>query len=271
MHLQAAELEDALSQMGCGLRSTVLYEMARDEHGNLSRFKTGNRFVYMIVFWHCPQSRGPCLHPGPARALRPGALCWPACDPCQPPAPIPEKSPVACLPGSPTSSRPASPGPDGSSKPAASSSNNGKRPFSPQTPREKAWMVWPCGIKSRTQGRGFPLLRPGSDTLMTRNCPRTRFFRSHDFKWRLKLKLSISEDAATRLSRGLYFKSLKRKKWDIICLQESHITLKCADTWKRQWPGDFYFSERSSHGGGQIIMINKKLGQNNVNSYVMLR
>ena len=49
MHLPAAELEDALSQVGCDLRSKVLYEMARDERGNLSRFKTGNRFVYMIV------------------------------------------------------------------------------------------------------------------------------------------------------------------------------------------------------------------------------
>ena len=49
MHFPAAELEDALSQVGCDLRSKVLYEMARDERGNLSRFKTGNRFVYMIV------------------------------------------------------------------------------------------------------------------------------------------------------------------------------------------------------------------------------
>ena len=49
MHLPAAELEDALSQVGCHLRSKVLYEMARDERGNLPRFATGNRFVYMIV------------------------------------------------------------------------------------------------------------------------------------------------------------------------------------------------------------------------------
>ena len=49
MHLPAAELEDALSQVGCDIRSKVLYEMARDERGKLSRFQTGNRFVYMIV------------------------------------------------------------------------------------------------------------------------------------------------------------------------------------------------------------------------------
>ena len=49
MHLPATELEDALSQVGCDLRSKVLYEMAQDESGNMSRFKTGNRFVYMIV------------------------------------------------------------------------------------------------------------------------------------------------------------------------------------------------------------------------------
>ena len=49
MHRPAAELEDALSQVRCDLRSKVLYLMARDERGNLSKFKTGNRFVYIIV------------------------------------------------------------------------------------------------------------------------------------------------------------------------------------------------------------------------------
>ena len=103
------------------------------------------------------------------------------------PAPIPGKSPAASLPGSPTSSRPASPGPDVSSKPSASSGSSGKRPFSPPTPsaesQDSKRVSMEQRIKSHTQGRGFPLLRPGSDPLMTRNCPQTYSFRSHDSKW----------------------------------------------------------------------------------------
>ena len=62
------------------------------------------------------------------------------------------------------------------------------------------------------------------------------------------------------IKRRTLFQFFKKEKCDIICLQEIHITSKCADTWKRQWSGDFYFSEGSSHWKGQIIMINKKLG-----------
>ena len=50
--------------------------------------------------------------------------------------------------------------------------------------------MWPWNrqrIKSHTQGREFPLLRPGSDPVMNRNCPWTYSFRFPDFKWRLKL------------------------------------------------------------------------------------
>ena len=56
------------------------------------------------------------------------------------------------------------------------------------------------------------------------------------------------------------FQFFKKEKCDTICLQEAHVTSKCADIWKWQWSADFYFSEASSHGKWQIIMINKKLG-----------
>ena len=46
--------------------------------------------------------------------------------------------------------------------------------------------MWPWN-KQRIKGREFPLLRPGSDPLMTRNCLRTYSFRFPDFKWQLKL------------------------------------------------------------------------------------
>ena len=52
------------------------------------------------------------------------------------------------------------------------------------------------------------------------------------------------------------------KKYDIICIQEAHIKDKTADLWKRQWPGNFFYSPGSSHGKGLVILINKKFQGN---------
>ena len=117
--------------------------------------------------------------------------------------------------------------------------------------------MWPWNrqrIKSRTQGREFPLLRPGSDPLMTQNCPRISWF-----QMAIKTLTVNVRGLGNHIKQRTLFQFFKKEKCDIICLQETHITSKCADTWKRQWCGDFYISEGSSHGKGQIIMINKKL------------
>ena len=61
-------------------------------------------------------------------------------------------------------------------------------------------------------------------------------------------------------------KKIKRKtifkqclKYDIICLQETHITHEKYKQWKLDWQGDMYYSVGSNVSKGQIILINPKL------------
>ena len=61
-------------------------------------------------------------------------------------------------------------------------------------------------------------------------------------------------------------KKLKRKsifkqclKFDIICLQETHITHEKYKAWKLDWHGDMFYSVGSNVSKGQIILINPKL------------
>ena len=65
--------------------------------------------------------------------------------------------------------------------------------------------------------------------------------------------------------RGLH-KTLKRKiifstcrKYDVSCLQETFITEKKYDTWKKEWHGTFFHFSCSSNSKGQILLINDKL------------
>ena len=48
-------------------------------------------------------------------------------------------------------------------------------------------------------------------------------------------------------------------KYDIICLQETHITHEKYKEWKLDWPGVMFYSVGSNVSKGQIILINPKL------------
>ena len=61
--------------------------------------------------------------------------------------------------------------------------------------------------------------------------------------------------------RGLH-KNLKRRhifslciKYDICCLQETHITESLYKQWKNEWKGYFYFSKGTSNSNGLITLI----------------
>ena len=56
--------------------------------------------------------------------------------------------------------------------------------------------------------------------------------------------------------RSLFY-FLKKEKFDIICLQETHITNNNVDLWKKQWNGPLYFSEGTAHSKGQLILLRK--------------
>ena len=48
MHMPVAEVE-LLDRIGVDIRSKVMHDLARDEIGRISKFKTGRRFVYIVL------------------------------------------------------------------------------------------------------------------------------------------------------------------------------------------------------------------------------
>ena len=66
-------------------------------------------------------------------------------------------------------------------------------------------------------------------------------------------------------------KKLKRKtiirqcqSYDIVCLQETHITHETAEIFKREWKGGLYYSAGSNKSKGQIILINSSFNYKNI-------
>ena len=63
----------------------------------------------------------------------------------------------------------------------------------------------------------------------------------------------------SRLKRRSIFSFLKKNKFHIICLQESHITKSDAELWKKEWGGDLFYIAGTTHSKGQLILINKNM------------
>ena len=58
------------------------------------------------------------------------------------------------------------------------------------------------------------------------------------------------------------FRTLKEKKCDVICLQETYIVKKDFEQWKKEWGGEMMFFEGTNHGRGQIILLRKNFPWN---------
>jgi len=59
--------------------------------------------------------------------------------------------------------------------------------------------------------------------------------------------------------RTAVFTWLRRKKADIIFLQETYSTLEVENTWKAEWRGKVYFSHGTNHSRGTMILIRDDL------------
>ena len=59
--------------------------------------------------------------------------------------------------------------------------------------------------------------------------------------------------------RKALFHWLKKKKADIIFLQETYSTVDVENIWKSQWKGDLFFAHGSDHSKGVLILIKEKL------------
>jgi exonuclease III len=55
----------------------------------------------------------------------------------------------------------------------------------------------------------------------------------------------------------MFFKQLRSKKIDIICLQETHILASEIETWERQWGGKVYAQPGTERSKGEVILIAK--------------
>ena len=55
------------------------------------------------------------------------------------------------------------------------------------------------------------------------------------------------------------FTYLKKNKFDIVGIQECHVSSnKQAEQWELQWGGKLFYSLGTAHRLGQIILVNKK-------------
>lgn len=60
-----------------------------------------------------------------------------------------------------------------------------------------------------------------------------------------------------KLKRKRLFQSLKQKKYDIICLQETFIVESDKELWEKEWGGEIFFSSVSNQSMGQVTLIRK--------------
>ena len=66
-----------------------------------------------------------------------------------------------------------------------------------------------------------------------------------------------------RLKRNAIFQLCKQQKYDVICLQETYITAKDVELWKKQWGGKMFHRCGTTHSRGELILVSKHI-QNNV-------
>ena len=66
----------------------------------------------------------------------------------------------------------------------------------------------------------------------------------------------------SRRKRLNVFRQLKLNKYDIICLQETHILEHDLDAWKKEWGGDLFLSKQTSQSGGLVTLFSKRLSVN---------
>ena len=58
-----------------------------------------------------------------------------------------------------------------------------------------------------------------------------------------------------RMKRKAFFRNLKNDGYNIICVQESHITDNEKEEWEREWAGKMFHTSVSKHSMGQLILI----------------
>ena len=60
------------------------------------------------------------------------------------------------------------------------------------------------------------------------------------------------------VKRKTFLRDLRKKTYDIICVQESYISDKDKDLWEKEWGGVLICSAVSNHSMGQLILVREK-------------
>ena len=53
------------------------------------------------------------------------------------------------------------------------------------------------------------------------------------------------------------FNYFRKHKFDIVCLQECHVTQKDYNVWEKQWGGKVFFNEGTNRRNGEVILVSK--------------
>ena len=61
------------------------------------------------------------------------------------------------------------------------------------------------------------------------------------------------------MKRLAIFRYLKQHHYDVICLQETHLTKQDIPIWEKQWGGTIIYVEGTAHGQREMILISKKV------------
>ena len=60
-----------------------------------------------------------------------------------------------------------------------------------------------------------------------------------------------------RMKRKTFFSFFRKNKYDVICLQETHITKKEVNIWEKEWGGQIFYKTGSDKSKGEMILITK--------------
>lgn len=60
-----------------------------------------------------------------------------------------------------------------------------------------------------------------------------------------------------KFKRKSLFDYLKKKRFDIICLQEAHVTKSDLEEWEKQWGGNRFINEGTNRSRGEVILVSK--------------
>jgi len=60
-----------------------------------------------------------------------------------------------------------------------------------------------------------------------------------------------------KLKRASLFKFLKNNKYDIICLQETHVTESDVEVWSKQWGGKCFFNKGTNKSKGEAVLVSR--------------